>query len=849
MNLLYIYLALVLAITIYIWINMPVISLNQFDIFDLYPKKTNIEKFINLKAWTFPTSINWYPVVKNGYSIKMADTGITLPTNQYSISFMYNLKGLSSKYNNIFHITNTGNNCCNDGDRQPAIWIKPNETRFHLTFSTDNNGNDGFDIDAVALNNKVLITLIFDKNVFTMYINTVKSTSKTFNNIHKIIPGSTLYIGDPWYDTNGTINIKNFTIYDGILTSDQIAEIYDLYLKTSSWKFTKSLDWYPVVKNGYSIKMSDTGITLPSYQHSISFMYNLTKLNATYNNIFHITNTDNNCCNDGDRALGLWVKPNETKFYLRFSTDAKGDDGFDTIDAVALNNKVLVTFVIDNNTVTMYLDAVKKVSETFNNIHPIKANATLYIGSPWYENNGINIRGFTMYDGLLTADQIKNIYNKNVADDAAVKAQQDAKAAEEAKAVAEASAKADADARASAQAKLRGPSTDVDSNTLTSNKITPGIKSIDRYLDPSCKPNEYIYCLDGQIQCNDILGSNLNKIQSMTPYASGNTLAGCDSYVNRVNITDYTIQTDLNLGTGVFFDLSNCPSAKPWKVGNKIVPYQGCFSSQSEAENVWNTYIDISLNSKVTYLINDEVFILSSFLKTQTVAGLPQILALLDAGKETTSPYTTLNGQKYYYGKVSGINNDSTYTVTVNTSKLPKIQLTTISVPNVPKRVLLKNSLYNPKTNDYYNNLKTGSYPRPVCKSGSFTSCLSSPPFTMYNGEYVSINDPTISIDASYNESINQRQTQFDFNTPFSKAPVNPSGILDNDTVLEFNYFNSETGESPFIKCIADHGSNIGDPLCCNQPGNVTDTKYICPQEVPICSGYSKDDNTYGYCS
>ena len=126
--------------------------------------------------------------------------------------------------------------------------------------------------------------------------------------------------------------------------------------------------------------------------------YNTTGLNNTLNNIFHITNTGNDCCKDGDRAPSLWIKPNDTRFYLKFSTDPNGDDGFDAIDAVALNNKVLVTFVFDNNTVTMYLDNTKKITQTFNNIHPIKPDATLYIGSPWYENNGtINIRGFTIY--------------------------------------------------------------------------------------------------------------------------------------------------------------------------------------------------------------------------------------------------------------------------------------------------------------------------------------------------------------------------------------------------------------------------------------------------------------------
>ena len=835
MKLLYIYLALVLAITFYIWNNM------SFKQFDQITKFNSTEKFANLKEWKFPNSINWYTVSQNGYSIKMSDTGITLPTRQYSISFFYNLTATKPSWTNIFHITNTGNNCCNNGDRIPAMWVFPNETRFHIRMSTNDSENDGIDIEGAPVNNKILVTLLFDNNTVTVFINNNKQITKTFNTIATVAPNALLYIGDPWQENNRTINIKDFTIYNGILSTDQISNIYIGGMK--SWLFSKSIDWYKVVKNGYSIKMSDTGLFLPAKQYSISFMYNLTGLNPDWNNVFHITNTGNNCCSNGDRIPALWVRPNETKFYLRFSTNDSGDDGVDSIDVANLNTKVLVSLLFDNNTISVYINNDKKITKTFNNIAAISPNAILYIGDPWHNNNDtIHIRGFTIYDTVLSTNQIANNYTTIINADAQAEADAQAAAAK---------AKIEADKQTAlldaAQANLRGIATDTDSKLLKSNKVSPGITSIDRYLDPTCKPNEYIYCLDGQIQCNDILGGNLNKLQTMTSYASGNTLAGCDSHINKVNITDYSVQADLNIGTGVYFDLSNCRDVnKPWYVGNKFVPSLGCFSSQSEADNKWNEYIDLSLNSKATYLLNDQVYILASFLKTQTAAGLPQILAVLDSNKQINTPYTTLNGQKYYYGKISAITRD-TYTVLISTSKLPKVPLSSVEIKNVEKKYLLKNSLYNPKTNDYYSNLNAGSYPRPICKSGAFTSCLSSPPFTMKNGEYVSTYDPTLSIDASYNQT--RKQAQIDFNTPFSKAPVNPSGILDNSDLLEYNYFTTKNNETPFIKCVANHGSNVGDPLCCDQNGVINDTKFICPQEVPTCIGYSKDENIYGYCS
>jgi hypothetical protein len=117
---------------------MSLTQLVQFD-----SKYKSIEKFANLKEWKFPNSINWYTISQNGYNIKMSDTGITLPTKQYSISFFYNLNAIKSSWTNIFHITNTGNNYGSNGDRIPAVWVFPDETRFHIRMSTNDSINDG----------------------------------------------------------------------------------------------------------------------------------------------------------------------------------------------------------------------------------------------------------------------------------------------------------------------------------------------------------------------------------------------------------------------------------------------------------------------------------------------------------------------------------------------------------------------------------------------------------------------------------------------------------------------------------------------------------------------------------
>lgn len=415
---------------------------------------------------------------------------------------------------------------------------------------------------------------------------------------------------------------------------------------------------------------------------------------------------------------------------------------------------------------------------------------------------------------------------------------------------------------------------DTSPNILSSKKVTPGITTIDRYEDPMCildGKQEHIYCVDGQIECQDILGdlvnNNLNVNPLITDY-EGNTFTNtCNSHINKINLSDYNqIETTIDTGTGVYFDLSNCtdPDEGPWRAGG-IVEKIGkesiitpdsysCYPSQSAAKNAINEEINITMNENQTYNVNDDVFILDSYLRTQNKKGLSSLLSILDKTKNTsldqskeiytTQLFKTINGQKYYYGII--VKTGNTYTVKMTGDNI------SIDIENVPKTALLKNSLYNKKSKDYYSDLKTGSHKRPVCKSGRFTSCLSSSPFTIENGMYVT-KDPSLTLytdgsDPNMKRSIYNRDNNLIAKTPFSEPPVNTSGIIDNADIalLEYNYFNSQSN-TPFVKCIADYGSSIGDPLCCNQKGYVEDTKYICPEEVPTCRGYS--DNAYGYCN
>ena len=91
-------------------------------------------------------------------------------------------------------------------------------------------------------------------------------------------------------------------------------------------------------------------------------------------------------------------------------------------------------------------------------------------------------------------------------------------------------------------------------------------KTKDRYSDPECNKNEYVYCSGDKITCEDIFGNPLNQ---MVEKKNG-TYSGCGSAINSKSYSQFLddMTTGLTVeGTqSVFHDLSSCPTDKPWRV-------------------------------------------------------------------------------------------------------------------------------------------------------------------------------------------------------------------------------------------------------------------------------------------
>jgi hypothetical protein len=197
-----------------------------------------------LTKWTFPdSSSDWFKLPGKGSekSYTYKDLGFSNTKESFdsmSISFLINIVSGLDKWRCIFHFNNTGKDCCNANDRVPAMFIHPDKSsRFHIRYSTNLNGNDGIDPNVtIPMSIPTLITLVFNKNNFTFYVNENIVKSIGYTDILPRNVDTKIYIGDHFdgYGNDGNVLIKNFTVYDGALSKTDVKNMYNKLNELSS---------------------------------------------------------------------------------------------------------------------------------------------------------------------------------------------------------------------------------------------------------------------------------------------------------------------------------------------------------------------------------------------------------------------------------------------------------------------------------------------------------------------------------------------------------------------------------------------------------------------------------------
>jgi hypothetical protein len=178
-----------------------------------------------------------------------------------SISFWLKITSIYSQWRNLIHLTNTNQNCCNNGDRIPGVWITPGGTSMYISSSTNTNYDDGFVTNPLQTNSLQFITLVWSgKNVY-VYVNSTLNTQFTHSSALTLANTSAqFYIGDPWHSQNGGLLIKNFSAYNCSLSQSNISLIYNSQLSTLC-EYQMSATELQCYKNNYPQDLSNMNNT------------------------------------------------------------------------------------------------------------------------------------------------------------------------------------------------------------------------------------------------------------------------------------------------------------------------------------------------------------------------------------------------------------------------------------------------------------------------------------------------------------------------------------------------------------------------------------------------------------
>jgi hypothetical protein len=190
------------------------------------------------------------------------------------------------------------------------------------------------------------------------------------------------------------------------------ANAFDMPLTNTlkKWTFPQSYNWYKL-KKSEPYKFTDIGFTTPNYKISISFLLMILNKHGQWRNIFRFSNKSDGKDGDDGRVPGLWIWPNDTKLHFRFKDNNTWNNGIDS-DSLPIGITMLITYVIDGNTIYFYLNNVLAYTGNFINVTPRNSNSVFFINDGCCDGNTqYAIKNLTFYDGVLTQTDVDKIYD------------------------------------------------------------------------------------------------------------------------------------------------------------------------------------------------------------------------------------------------------------------------------------------------------------------------------------------------------------------------------------------------------------------------------------------------------
>ena len=118
----------------------------------------------------------------------------------YTVGFTITPKELVGEWANIIHVSATGNNCCNYGDRIPGIWFYANTYRMHIRDGTTSSGNAGCDpTEQLTVDVATAVRVEFRAFMMEVYYDDVKVCEASRVDGRTTHANARIWLPDPWH--------------------------------------------------------------------------------------------------------------------------------------------------------------------------------------------------------------------------------------------------------------------------------------------------------------------------------------------------------------------------------------------------------------------------------------------------------------------------------------------------------------------------------------------------------------------------------------------------------------------------------------------------------------------------
>ena len=324
---------------------------------------------------------------------------VNLPLD-YTVGMSITPAGAVGGWGNIIHVSATGNNCCNYGDRIPAVWFYPGNLRLHIRDGTTSSGNAGCDPEEqLPIGEATVLRLeIRGFQIQVFYNDELKCEAARVDG-RVLHANARVWMADPWHDvanaiiddayilplaatpgcvTRGACNFDPTSSEDDG-SCEMPAEGVDcngdpLYADGVITMFPEARQ----IENGDPIAV----INLPL---DFSVQFDVTPAGSVggWGNIIHFTADGGNCCGYGQRIPGIWFYPGNLRLHIRDGSSANGNDGCDPEEELPVGETTNVRVQMTSAGVEVMYNGISKCTSDSRDRTNFDG-VMVYSSDPWH---------------------------------------------------------------------------------------------------------------------------------------------------------------------------------------------------------------------------------------------------------------------------------------------------------------------------------------------------------------------------------------------------------------------------------------------------------------------------------